>query len=103
MFDGQKMRRLRKEKGLTLQALGNAMGGIPLTSVAQLERKGDEPRDVRLSTLLRACGALGCTVYDLLTDDVRRRQEHATRSGRGRPANGSRGENPESVAATEGL
>lgn len=89
MFDPRKLRELREDSGMTLDAVGSKMireGGArtPLTMVHQLERKHvqkngsgrmtlTEPVNVQLDTLLRLCDVFNVSVYDLLTDDVLRK------------------------------
>lgn len=78
MIDGSKIKEMRLERGLTLQEVGNLMGGIPSTTVHQMERQAQS--NAKVETLLRLCVALNCTLEDLLTDGASRSyQKLATR------------------------
>jgi transcriptional regulator with XRE-family HTH domain len=60
---GQRLRHLRRQAGLTLDALG-ARVGRPASYLSQLENGHREPR---LSTVHALAGALGCDLGDLLS------------------------------------
>ncbi|MDA8046541.1 MAG: XRE family transcriptional regulator [Actinomycetota bacterium] len=60
---GQRLRHLRRQAGLTLDALGQALGR-PASYLSQLENGHREPR---LSTVNALAGALGCSAADLLS------------------------------------
>src|SRR5579863_1474961 len=59
---GHRLRHLRRQAGLTLDALGEAVGRPP-SYLSQLENGHREPR---LSTVNALAAALGCTPADLL-------------------------------------
>src|SRR5579872_5296779 len=59
---GHRLRHLRRQAGLTLEALGEAVGR-PASYLSQLENGHREPR---LSTVNQLAGALGCRPSDLL-------------------------------------
>ncbi len=59
---GQRLRHYRRQAGLTLEALGEAIGR-PSSYLSQLENGHREPR---LSTVNQLAGALGCRSADLL-------------------------------------
>jgi transcriptional regulator with XRE-family HTH domain/predicted transcriptional regulator len=60
---GQRLRHLRRQAGLTLEALGQSVGRPP-SYLSQLENGHREPR---LSTVNDLAGALGCSPADLLS------------------------------------
>ncbi len=60
---GHRLRHLRRQAGLTLEALGSAVGR-PASYLSQLENGHREPR---LSTVNELAGALGCRPADLLS------------------------------------
>ncbi len=59
---GRRLRHYRRQAGLTLESLGEAVGRAP-SSLSQLENGHREPR---LSTVNQLAGALGCRPSDLL-------------------------------------
>ena len=59
---GQRLRHYRRQAGLTLEALGEAVGRPP-SYLSQLENGHREPR---LSTVNQLAAALGCRPADLL-------------------------------------
>ncbi|HET7522750.1 MAG TPA: helix-turn-helix domain-containing protein, partial [Acidimicrobiales bacterium] len=59
---GHRLRHFRRQAGLTLEALGEAVGR-PASYLSQLENGHREPR---LSTVNQLAGALGCRPSDLL-------------------------------------
>ncbi|MGH2969023.1 MAG: helix-turn-helix domain-containing protein [Solirubrobacteraceae bacterium] len=61
---GAKLRRLRKEAGLTQEQLG-ARCGMDLAAVSRLERG---LKDARLSTIVRLAHALDVTPASLIED-----------------------------------
>lgn len=62
---GHRLRHYRRRAGLTLEALGEAVGR-PASYLSQLENGHREPR---LSTVNQLAGALGCKPGDLLSPD----------------------------------
>src|SRR5579864_497535 len=59
---GHRLRHFRRQAGLTLEALGEAVGRPP-SYLSQLENGHREPR---LSTVNQLASALGCSPGDLL-------------------------------------
>jgi transcriptional regulator with XRE-family HTH domain/predicted transcriptional regulator len=67
---GQRLRHLRRQAGLTLDALGQAVGR-PASYLSQLENGHREPR---LSTVNALAEALGCAPVELLSSDAPNRR-----------------------------
>src|ERR1700689_3214932 len=67
---GHRLRYYRHQAGLTLEALGQAVGRPP-SYLSQLENGHREPR---LSTVSQLAGALGCRPADLLAADAPNRR-----------------------------
>lgn len=61
---GENLKRLRREKGLTLHEL-SAKSGIKMTHIATLEKNKSDPK---LSTIYKLLEALGCSADALLMD-----------------------------------
>lgn len=57
--------KIRKEKGLTQQALTD-LSGVPKRTIQDAERFGE----TRISTAAKLAKALGCTLDDLWEDDL---------------------------------
>jgi transcriptional regulator with XRE-family HTH domain len=66
MLDGTKVKRLRKARKWSLRVLGERMGGLPSTTIFQLESK--PACNAMVKTILLVCNALGCRFEDVLTD-----------------------------------
>jgi transcriptional regulator with XRE-family HTH domain len=64
--DGQRLRRMRREHGLSQEMLAE-MTGVSLTTVGRLERQ--DRSSCRGRTLARLAAALGQVPADLRTDD----------------------------------
>lgn len=56
----ERIRELRKANGMTLQAVGEAMG-VTKQAVSQME---NNPTGMSLKTLMALANAIGCNVYD---------------------------------------
>ena len=67
---GHRLRHFRRQAGLTLEALGEAVGR-PASYLSQLENGHREPR---LSTVNQLAGALGCRPSDLLAPSAPNRR-----------------------------
>jgi transcriptional regulator with XRE-family HTH domain/predicted transcriptional regulator len=67
---GHRLRHLRRQAGLTLDALGQVVGR-PASYLSQLENGHREPR---LSTVNALAGALGCSAADLLSSTAPNRR-----------------------------
>ncbi len=63
---GQRLRYFRRRAGMTLEALGNALGK-PASYLSQLENGHREPR---LSTVGQLAAALGCSTGELLSGEA---------------------------------
>lgn len=64
----QKLRSLRKDRGLSQQGLAN-ISGVPLRVIQSHEYGQRVVEHARLSTLVKLATALGCRFYDLLDDE----------------------------------
>jgi predicted transcriptional regulator/transcriptional regulator with XRE-family HTH domain len=67
---GRRLRHLRRQRGMTLDALGRSVGR-PASYLSQLENGHREPR---LSTVNRIASALGCRPADLLSGGLPNRR-----------------------------
>lgn len=65
MTFGEKVKKVRKEQGLSQRQLGERMGGITQQTVAQYEKAIEQPK---LSTVRKLAEALGVTISELVVD-----------------------------------
>lgn len=63
---GERIRKFRKEKGLTQAILGEQVGIEP-SNISHIERAASK---VGLNTLVKIANALSCSVDDLLCDSI---------------------------------
>lgn len=59
----ERIRALRRENGMSLQAVGDAMG-VSKQAVHQME---NNPTGMSVKTLMSLANAIGCNVYDFFT------------------------------------
>lgn len=68
----ENLRRIRKEKGLTLDELAK-ISGLCILTIQKLE-SGETPiGSVKLGTLMKLAKALHCKVADLLPQDLQKK------------------------------
>lgn len=65
MTFGEKVKKVRKEQGLSQRQLGERMGGITQQTVAQYEKAIEQPK---LSTVRKLAEALDVTISELVVD-----------------------------------
>jgi transcriptional regulator with XRE-family HTH domain len=65
MFNGTKLRNLRKEKGMSLQEL-SACSGVSAGMISQIERGNADPT---MTTLYKICKGLNITLAALIDDE----------------------------------
>lgn len=68
---------LRKSKGLTQQDLSNQVG-ISLPTIKRLEVGTMNISKIALDTALKMCEVLGCTPYDLYTNQEEQTNDDTT-------------------------
>lgn len=66
-MDGQKLRELRKSSGKTLRQISYESG---VTENTILSIESGQQQNCRLQTLLAICKAIGCSVSDVIDEDV---------------------------------
>lgn len=83
---GEKIKKMREAAGLNQKEVAER-GGVDQGMLSKIENRGQNPS---LEILRRIASGLGCSVADLLPDDMRRPQRasptKATKSSAARPA-----------------
>lgn len=66
MFNGAKLRYIRKEKGMSLKDLSSS-SGVSIGMISQIERGNADPT---MTTLYKICSGLNITMASLIEDEI---------------------------------